>query len=391
MSFAATIPQYANGRFYIAPCGRPGGSAPARMSHGPSPIALTATTDWATFWKDISAAMTQRGYGDTSQALYRSVLRNVYRYARRPPGQVDAPLVEDYIAQLAENHSTWHWTGMTISVLRTVFDKLCGQSVTRRLVTPKRSFPLPEILSRPEILDLLAAASTPRDQLLLGLLYGCGLKPGELTRLTWTDIDPNAGILRVISANDVRELEIPPDLLPILNYGKARCPANDYIFQGRYAGTPLSSRMIELVVRSARKAAKILKPVSAMSLRHAYAVHCLEAGASVRAVQIALGHLDIRTTLRYRCCILPKNYESPLDALRRRQRGDPSPASSATSAEPAPTTPHQNLFAEPPSVAALELPFLDPGANWAAGFYRLLKTHILGRFLGLRRCSRRGS
>jgi integrase/recombinase XerD len=50
-------------------------------------------------------------------------------------------------------------------------------------VTPKRSFHLPEVLSGEEARALLAAAPTTRDQLLLGLLYGCGLKVGELCRL----------------------------------------------------------------------------------------------------------------------------------------------------------------------------------------------------------------
>ena len=40
---------------------------------------------------------------------------------------------------------------------------------------------------------------------------------------------------------------------------------------------------------------------------------------------------------------------------------------------------------------AVDLPFRELGDNWAAGFYRLLKTQIIGRFLGLRRFSRHGS
>ncbi len=390
MSFNATIPRYANGRFYTAPSGRSPDSIPTRMTSGPPPIMITATTGWTDFWHQINNSLLQRGYSDASRTLYRTVMRNFYRYARQSPGRVNAQLIEDYITQLAETHCTWHWAGMTISVLRTVFDKLCGQSVTHRLITPRRSFPLPEILNRREILDLLAAATTPRDQLLLGLLYGCGLKPGELIRLTWADIDPERHILRVVTTATARELDLPPDLLPILAYGKAHCPTGDYVFQGRYEGTPLSLRMVELTVRHARQAAGVLKPITAMSLRHAYAVHCLDAGASIRDVQGALGHLDIRTTMRYQRCMLPENFESPIDTLRRRQR-EAAPPSPEPPAETDPTPPHHGLFAEPPSVEAVDLPFRELGDNWAAGFYRLLKTQIIGRFLGLRRFSRRGS
>jgi integrase len=104
---------------------------------------------------------------------------------------------------------------MNISVLRTVFDKLAGRDLTRHLTTPKRNFPLPEVLSQEAVRDLLAAATSTRDQLILGLLYGCGLKVGELRTLTWADIDAAVTTLRVrYGRNRQRNLEIPPDLQP---------------------------------------------------------------------------------------------------------------------------------------------------------------------------------
>ncbi len=55
-----------------------------------------------------------------------------------------------------------------------------------------------------------------------------------------------------------------------------------------------------------------------MSLRHSYAIHQLQAGASVREVQENLGHRSVETTLVYLAC-LPIEVESPLDALPERQ------------------------------------------------------------------------
>ncbi len=78
---------------------------------------------------------------------------------------------------------------MNIPVLRSVFDKLGGLSIACHFVTPKRPLPLPEILSSNEVRRVLAAAPSTRNQLLLGLLYGCGLKVSEACRLKWADVD----------------------------------------------------------------------------------------------------------------------------------------------------------------------------------------------------------
>ena len=64
-----------------------------------------------------------------------------------------------------------------------------------------------------------------------------------------------------------RWLDLPPDLLPVLGVGFSHCPSDDYIFQGRVAGTHLSTRMVELIVRKAAKATDTLKTVTCMTLR----------------------------------------------------------------------------------------------------------------------------
>jgi integrase len=355
-------------------------------------IALTATLDWPEFWQRVSFELLRHDYLRNTRAQYRAVLRGFYRYARRQPADTDESLIHRYVASLAEANYSWSWLGMNISILRNVFDKLAGGSIVQRFITPKRPFPLPEILSGDEIRQVLAAAPSTRDQLLLGLLYGCGLKVGELCRLRWQDVDLAAQRLVVhYGHHRERRLEIPPDLLPVLGMGTQRCSPRDYIFQGRIERRHLSPRMIELIVRKARHAAGILKPVTAMTLRHAYAVHCIEAGDSIRAVQEALGHRSIETTLLYRRCILPDGVVSPFDRLRQRQR-QPEPS---VPESPSPSEPHSefrvpsSLFTEPPSLEAIELPFRDETSGLAAGFYQMLKTQILGRFLCLRRATSR--
>jgi len=156
--------------------------------------------------------------------------------------------------------------------------------------------------------------------------------------------------------------------------------------------------MAELILRKAYQATDILKAVTCMVLRHSFAVHCLENGASTREVQETLGHESVETTLRYQRCILPEAAESPLDLLRQEQAASPASDASADHTQPRDTSlsPAENLFSEPVSVATAQLPFRNEtglsAISLAVDFYRLLKTHLFclsrasrGHFL----CSRR--
>jgi len=72
---------------------------------------------------------------------------------------------------------------------------------------------------------------------------------------------------------------------------------------------------MERIVRTAARDAGIDKCVSAMTLRHAHAVHALEANENIRAIQTRLGHRSVQTTMIYLRCLVPKT-QSPLDQLR---------------------------------------------------------------------------
>jgi len=156
-----------------------------RLAAGP---ALTPDLTWPAFWDEVFRALRSCGYRRSTCRQYRHVLRAVRGFGIRWPADLTAARARDYITRLATSGTSWSWIGLHIAVLRTVFDRLCGLSVTADMVTPKRGFRLPEILNENEAMSLVQAAETIRDQLLLGLLYGCGLTAGEACALRWRDI-----------------------------------------------------------------------------------------------------------------------------------------------------------------------------------------------------------
>jgi len=147
--------------------------------------------------------------------------------------------------------------------------------------------------------------SNDRDGLILLLLYAAGLRVSELINLHISNIFFDLGFLRV-KGKGSKERVVPVDRNTIKllenyienernRYVKSSKP-NDYVFLSR-RGTKLSRQYIWVIVK--RKALSIGLELSPHSIRHLFATHLIENGASLRAVQKMLGHESILTTQVY--------------------------------------------------------------------------------------------
>jgi len=377
---------YSGGGPYLGLCGRGTGTFPGPLRATGPTVEWTPSLDWPQFWSEIQRQLKNHDYGRGTLLLYRQVLRQFRDHCARSPSSITPAIVRGYIDGLVQEDSTWSWVATNISVLRLAFDKIGGQHLTNRLVTPKRGRSLPVILSQHEANRVLNSAPTIRDQLLLGLVYGCGLRVSELCTIRWGNIEIANKRLTIHSSrqSDARSLQLPPALCTVLEKGLNVCQSTDYIFPGRNEGSHLSERMVQLIVRKAARTAGIGKTVSCMTLRHSYAVHRLEAGDSIPAVQQALGHRSVNTTILYQNCILPKNVQSPLAAIR--QMGTAASLPSMPGPTQLPLSPYLLVeFRHAALLEALRLPFRDdsqPGlCDRAAEFLQSLKTQITNRFL----------
>lgn len=288
-----------------------------KLTQGPT---LTPDLTWPAFWTEIHTLLRSCGYKRSTRRQYRHVLRALRKYGIRRPADVTPSRVKLYIHALRPTEVSWNWIAQNIAILRTVFDRLCGLNVTDGLVTPKRGFHIPETLGEPEAQRLVLEGTTIRDQLLLGLLYGCGLTGHEVSRLRWGDVLEKGHRLHVAASTRYLErvLDVPKPLRELLRIGAQACEPDDYIFRGRTEGSHLGTRMIQQIVRKAARRAGIQRPVCAMTLRHGYAVRRLENGANLRQLQHELGHASIRTTERYEHCLAPRIDNHPFSEVRRR-------------------------------------------------------------------------
>ena len=169
---------------------------------------------------------------------------------------------------------------------------------------------LPLTMSPNEAERLLAMAGSLRNEVMLSLGYGCGLRAGEIVRLKDGDIDSAQMIIRIVQGKGRkdRHVMLPPELLVSLRqWWKVRptrfdagVPAGErWLFPGRRQGLHLTYRQLSRLFHESAAAAGITKRVSLQSLRHSFATDLLEKGIDIRYIQALLGHSKLDTTSRY--------------------------------------------------------------------------------------------
>ncbi len=174
----------------------------------------------------------------------------------------------------------------------------------------KREKKLPVVLSREEVKRLMKAPSLLKHRVLIGLLYGCGLRCFEVRNIKLADLDFDRKMLHVRKGKGKKDRYVPLcDLLikGLKAYLEAESP-DHWLFcgkqpvEGRTGGafdSRYSQKGVQWAVNEARKAAGIIKPMTVHTLRHTYATHLLEEGLDIMSIKDLLGHECIDTTLVY--------------------------------------------------------------------------------------------
>ena len=231
--------------------------------------------------------------------------------------------------RVATMHRKW-------SVLSS-FEQFClregylKQAVVDRLDRPRSESSLPKALTQEEIEKLLTVSGElgAMDRTWLEVLYSTGLRVSELCSLTWQAWDQPSHALRCKGKGGRERLvylgKTAEESLKFWQKSQKDAGAMDAMFQlsrlrrntatPRQAGVrgqgsvknepaklakPISRTYVFLKLKEFAKQSGIAPvKVSPHVIRHSFATHLLHGGASIRSVQVLLGHKDISTTQRY--------------------------------------------------------------------------------------------
>jgi len=141
-----------------------------------------------------------------------------------------------------------------------------------------------------------------RDEAVLTLLYGCGLRISEALSLKRSDA-PLPGSLRITGKGaKTRLVPVLPAVRAAVEAYLAAVPfglaPGEPLFRARRGG-PLSPRHMQATVQNLRSRLGLPASATPHALRHSFATHLLGAGADLRSIQELLGHASLSTTQRY--------------------------------------------------------------------------------------------
>lgn len=156
-------------------------------------------------------------------------------------------------------------------------------------------------LDQPQCVD----AKGFRDHAMLELLYATGIRVSELISLNIEDLNLSAGFVRCSGRGKERIIPLYQTAIrAIQDYIKSIRPqliadGNEKALFVNMNGERMSRQGFWKIIKHYQEMAGIEKDITPHTLRHSFAVHLLENGADLRAIQEMLGHADISSTQIY--------------------------------------------------------------------------------------------
>jgi integrase/recombinase XerD len=267
----------------------------------------------------MDEAMVLRGFSERTRESYLRCVAGLARHYHCPPDRLDAAQIQAYLLHLIEARKlAYASVNQAHCAIRFLFARVLGRESgvfdIPMAKVPKR---LPQILTREEVVRLLAAARNERARAVLTTAYAAGLRVSELCALELSDIESASDRMclkvRQAKGGKQRYTLLSPRLLDALRHYWRLYRPERWLFPNGAGNGPMGVETAQRMYWAARDAAGIAPAGGIHSLRHAFATHLLEAGVDLPTLQRLLGHGHVATTMRY------------LHLAQARLTGTPSP------------------------------------------------------------------
>ena len=262
---------------------------------------------------------------ETTLKSYRRDLEELIRYLEAgTPGEIrledlDHITIRDFLGHLVGKGNGKRSVARKLSTLRSFFSFLhrrgeLPSNPAKLVAAPRLPVRTPQVLTIRQMEELLSLPDLSsdkglRDRAILEVLYGTGVRVGELVSLNLASLALQEGLLKVRGKG--RKERLVPFGRPAAEALREYLPTRNRIVRARHStlltealfvnlrGGRLSARSVQRILEGYVQRCSSTLSAHPHLLRHTFATHLLNNGADLRSIQELLGHESLSTTQKY--------------------------------------------------------------------------------------------
>ena len=271
-----------------------------------------------------------RGLSVNTLDSYLRSARIFLAFTGQPVALLDTPHIRQFLTHLIrEKHAAPATVNTYSAAIRFLFAVTLDRSLNY-LQIPRQKSPkvLPTVFSRAEIAAVLDHCADVKHRALLPLIYGSGLRVSEAATMKVAAIDSAAGRVFVAAGKGHKDrytVLSQTSLMVLRDYWRAYRPhhPDHWLFPRSARAGHITTDGIQWIFARAVQRAQITPSVSIHTLRHCFATHLLEDGATLLQIKELLGPASIQSTTVYlHLAHLTAQVHSPLDRYPADPHGD---------------------------------------------------------------------
>ncbi|KMQ65933.1 integrase [Chryseobacterium sp. FH2] len=264
----------------------------------------------------------ERNFSENTLDAYVRDIKKLKEYAEVDLENIGPDIIayenlQEYIFNLSKQKFSERSQARWISSIKAFFkflleDEFRDDNPAALLEGPKLGLYLPDTLSLPDINKIISAIELnsdlgKRNQCIIEVLYGCGLRVSELIDIKISNINFQEHYIKVNGkGNKIRFVPLADYTAELLkkyigevrSKNKINKKYEDTLFLNS-RGTSMSRVIVFLIIKELTDKAGVSKKISPHTFRHSFATHLLQNGADLRYIQEMLGHSSITTTEIY--------------------------------------------------------------------------------------------
>lgn len=264
----------------------------------------------------------ERNFSENTLDAYVRDLKKLKEYAEENlknigPDIISFENLQEYIFILSKQKFSERSQARWISSIKAFFrflleDEIRQDNPSSLLEGPKLGLYLPDTLSLSDINKIIDAIEIKsdigkRNQCIVEVLYGCGLRVSELIDIKISNINFKENYIKVVGKGSKTRFiplaQFTSELLQtyikeVRSNNKINKKYEDILFLNS-RGTSMSRVIIFIIIKELTDRAGVSKKISPHTFRHSFATHLLQNGVDLRFIQEMLGHSSITTTEVY--------------------------------------------------------------------------------------------